>query len=819
MKIDTAPSEAQGALRTRARILLRVDEALRSRVRSGIHRVIVQMARALPDHAETHLVRWDRQAGHLRPIDRHEFDVLFGPTDWPAGLTPNPAARRVGYRFDTLVPCDEDTWLLNPDVPIHEPDGVEILARAITQCREYGAGVASIFYDLIPATNPAYAGDRAAYLSYLCEIARSDLVLPISQYSADALRGFWGELDHRLADTRIVAAPLAETSPHVDRLAMADEGGRNKIVLIGAVEPRKRQTEFLRAYAAARKTSPALAALEVCIVGSLHPAVAREFGQLVRQTPNVRYLDHAPDTEIADLMRHAAFSAFVSDDEGFGLPITESLAAGVPCLCASFGAMAEVAEGGGCLTVDVRDQAALESALRRLAEDDALRARLRREIDARPRRSWADYARTLVATLLQARSVPPANGGEVVDVGGLKPSQKADLLALAKADVVTAPDQATADRFIRGAAEAEIDLLLPSRWIVGDAPRAEAAGRRLAAHRQRLDRIGQIERRYAAARAGLADQVAPRPVFLRIVVSTYNRRAFVVENVAWLLRALKDQRDVELVVVDNASTDGTAEALRRAHGARLQLIVNTANVGMLGNIRACSQLPGAEYVWVIGDDDFVVPDQIGALVAGLKAHRGVPLAALNFAVYHREKLGPADHGGALIAARTPLAPHAVASGVYDIRTIAAQHDNLFTAIYGVIWRQDVLAAAYDHPFSGKPFDSLVESIPCTKTILESFAAAPAYWRQPVAIVGNAHNSWTRHRPRWHGRLMAEAIGLARDAGVDPSTLWPWARLQADLYEEAFAAARQNGFAPQMAQSDYDLAWPLFRRRLSGSEPS
>jgi glycosyltransferase involved in cell wall biosynthesis len=819
MTIDTAPPETQDARRIRPRILLRVDEALRSPVRSGIHRVIVQIARALPDHAETHLVRWDRLAGHLRPIDRQEFDLLFGPTDWPPGLTPNPAARRVGYRFDTLVPCDEDTWLLNPDVPIHEPDGVEILARAITQCREYGAGVASIFYDLIPATNPAYAGDRAAYLSYLCEIARSDLVLPISRYSADALREFWGRVDTRLADTSIVVAPLAETAPHHDRPVIADGAGRTKIVLIGAVEPRKRQTEFLRAYAAARKTSPALAALEVCVVGSLHPAVAREFGQLVRQTPNVRYLDHAPDAEIADLMRHAAFTAFVSDDEGFGLPITESLAAGVPCLCASFGAMAEVAEGGGCLTVDVRDQVALEAALRRLAEDDALRARLRREIDARPSRTWADYAGALVTALLQARAVPPADGGVIVDVDGLDPFREADLLALAQADVVTAPDQAAADRFIQGAAEAEIDLLLPSRWIVDDPARAQAAGRRLAAHRQRLERIGRIEHRYAAARTSLAAQVAPRPVFLRIVVSTYNRRAFVVENVGWLLRALKNQRDVELVVVDNASTDGTVEALRRAHGARLNLIVNTANVGMLGNIRTCSQLAGAEYVWVIGDDDFVAPDQIGAVVAGLKANLGVPLAALNFAVYHRERLGPADHGAALIAGRTPLAPRAIDSGAHAVRTIAAQHDNLFTAIYGVIWRQDVLAAAYDHPFSGKPFDSLVEAIPCTKTILESFAAAPAYWHHPVAIVGNAHNSWTRHRPRWHGRLMAEAIGLARDAGVDLAILWPWARLQADLYEEAFAIARQEGFSPRMEQADYDLAWPLFRRRLSGSEPS
>ena len=49
------------------------------------------------------------------------------------------------------------------------------------------------------------------------------------------------------------------------------------------------------------------------------------------------------------MYRECAFAAFPSVEEGYGLPIIESLWFGKPCLCAGFGSMAEIAEAGGCL--------------------------------------------------------------------------------------------------------------------------------------------------------------------------------------------------------------------------------------------------------------------------------------------------------------------------------------------------------------------------------------------------------------------------------------------------------------------------------------
>ncbi len=88
--------------------------------------------------------------------------------------------------------------------------------------------------------------------------------------------------------------------------------------------------------------------------------------------------------------------------EGFGLPITESLWHGRPCICADFGVMAEHARGGGCLTVDTRDAAALAEAIRQLATDASLRHRLAREAIERPLKTWREYADDIVLALDEA---------------------------------------------------------------------------------------------------------------------------------------------------------------------------------------------------------------------------------------------------------------------------------------------------------------------------------------------------------------------------------------------------------------------------------
>lgn len=95
----------------------------------------------------------------------------------------------------------------------------------------------------------------------------------------------------------------------------------------------------------------------------------------------------------------------VSLHEGYGIPVVEALAKGVPVLTSDYGSLAEVAAAGGCLTVDPRDPEAIAAGMRTLLTDDALVDRLRREAAARPARSWEQYATEVWDALVDGREV------------------------------------------------------------------------------------------------------------------------------------------------------------------------------------------------------------------------------------------------------------------------------------------------------------------------------------------------------------------------------------------------------------------------------
>ncbi len=792
---------------SRPQLLYLLGATLGQLRRSGVHRVAVETARALATRADLHLVRYDTLEGGLRHLDTEEIDDVFGAGDWPPGVRVDPRARRVGRPFREGFDRSKPTWLLVPEVVWHEPQGTEKLARAISQCRTWGVRTAHIFYDLIPIHNPVYQGGAAPHAAYVAELVRTDLIMAISADSGDQLAAYWAAQGVQKTP-RIVAAPLPDGgfSKATPRAAADAPARTGPIALIGTVEPRKRQMQVLKAFAAARAKSPEAAKRKLLVIGSLHPYVANDFNAFLARNPWVVYRDYVSDAELSSAFATAEFTVFASDDEGYGLPIAESLTAGAPCLCANFGAMGEIAAGGGCFAVDVRDDAALEAALTALCEQPAELARLHREIAARKFKTWGDYADTLLRHMAEVDAASDASA----------PAAPGDDDGLPQ---VMAFDSAAArTRFIETTDRSVEPRLLPSRLAIGEAQAAEM-GATLAAETARRARIAATEAAYRAACTAAARQHPShplRPIFLRLLISTYNRRDFVTANVQWLLKSVLPATDVtiDLVVVDGGSTDGTVKALSEIVDPRFTLVESPANVGMLGGWRESAKLRDAFYVWVVGDDDYIRPKEFGAIVKALQANVGVPLAAVNFGVYHRAAWNPGDQVEQLLAEAHPMAAAPAPSGLIPTARAAEQHDNLFTAIYTIVWRADVLSATYDHAFDGLPFSNMIEAIPCTEAILGEYGACDILWWGHPALAGNAHNSWSHHRPRWHGLVMPQAFALARDVGVDPLLLQQWADMHLNLFREALAIARERGAPHGLTPAMLELAHIHFRQDVS-----
>lgn len=813
-----------------------------TRARSGIHRVCVELASALCHLTPTRLVGWDEIDGQLRFLDYDEtHDLFLG--DIPEPIKIPLESRRVNCRFADIV-SDSPTHFLFPEIPYHLPHGNEIFSRIITQCREAGISTSAIYYDAIPVTNNGYSNLRRPHIDYLTELVRLDSILAISQTSAEGLANLMQEagllsadFEHFKSRLNVVLLPEGTFQPVPDTVE------KNGILMLGSVEPRKRQLHVMRAINELRLSCPSIAKMKVDVVGSLHPEVAEQFQEEIAKNPKAKWHHYIADAKVESLYATAAFSVFASNDEGYGLPIAESLVRGVPCITANFGSMQEVAAGGGCLTVDVNDNSALRDAIRRLAEDDELRQELREQIEHRFFRTWNDYAKDILDGLSNTRTLWPDttvapielslafcylkldeigrpqdglifwseimpemipnpetvvatiwNGSEAA----LKDMEGAEWKALCASDVACFANEGSFIAVMNLAAERNLQSLLPSRIVI-ESNRTElekkAYSMLLQAARGKAVRlkVSYEERMYARVRKHFAPQGELTTRILSLVISTYNRKNFVVANAHWLSNQIaRFGGKVDLTIVDNASTDGSWAALQSLVGVpHVSLVQNPANVGMLGNLRVCSALQLARHVWITGDDDFITADALDEVVTQLEKNPGLSLGFVNFAVYHRHSLSTHDSPSSLQKEGTVLGTSPAPNGMRRVCEIAAEHDNLFTAVYPILFRSDLLSACFNYPFQGVPFIDLVESVPTTKMILGTYAQCEAFWFGGVGIVGNAFNSWSRHRPRWHAHLMPLVFEAAREAGVDEHKLRIWADAHLGLYEEAVGIARDH----------------------------
>ncbi len=136
----------------------------------------------------------------------------------------------------------------------------------------------------------------------------------------------------------------------------------------------------------------------------------REIARLRKDGHAVEVLRGIDDAALLRAYRDADFTVFPSLHEGYGLPVAESLALGVPVITSNYGSTAEIAADGGCLVIDPRDDDDLTAAMRRLLTDPAVLADLRAQIARRPRRTWDDFAAELWTGLVEPLAELPTGG-------------------------------------------------------------------------------------------------------------------------------------------------------------------------------------------------------------------------------------------------------------------------------------------------------------------------------------------------------------------------------------------------------------------------
>ncbi|MBV8820951.1 MAG: glycosyltransferase family 4 protein [Acidobacteriaceae bacterium] len=227
--------------------------------------------------------------------------------------------------------------------------------------RHYRHAVAT-FHDLFVLTAEYSTEDfRQRFAAQARQAAqRSDLVIAVSQFTASQVERLLGFPRERI---RVI--------PHgVRRPASVQPGSaREKLILfVGAIQVRKNVARLVRAFEAVPS------GWKLVLAGSYGYGAEQAIDAVSRsrRRNDIVLTGYVTADELESLYQRAAVFAFPSLDEGFGMPVLEAMAHGIPVLTSNGSALREIA-GDAALLVDPQHEESIAEGLRCLVQDEELR--------------------------------------------------------------------------------------------------------------------------------------------------------------------------------------------------------------------------------------------------------------------------------------------------------------------------------------------------------------------------------------------------------------------------------------------------------------
>jgi len=106
-----------------------------------------------------------------------------------------------------------------------------------------------------------------------------------------------------------------------------------------------------------------------------------------------------------------------------------------------------------------------------------------------------------------------------------------------------------------------------------------------------------------------------------VIVPIYNQLSFIRETVESVLA--QDHQNIELVLSDDGSTDGTSEVLREyaaQEPERVKMVASDENTGIAGAFNRALDAHRGDYIAWLGGDDVMLPGKLSRQVAALQLH-------------------------------------------------------------------------------------------------------------------------------------------------------------------------------------------------------
>jgi O-antigen biosynthesis alpha-1,2-mannosyltransferase len=253
--------------------------------------------------------------------------------------------------------------LLQPPVPTFRADLFHALNQRVD--RRPARRVVSTFHDLFVMTGDYSSPEfRLRFTEQARRAAQnSDWIITVSEFTADQVSSLLN-----FNRTRIRVIPHGVHAPPV----VARQPQTNTILFVGALQVRKNVARLVEAFERLPRD------YRLVLAGAPTGYQAAAICQRIQESPSrdrIEVAGYVSAQELERLYSQAAVFAFPSLDEGFGIPVLEAMARGIPVMTSAGSALPEVA-GAAALLVNPLEVDEIESALRRLLSEPALREEL-----------------------------------------------------------------------------------------------------------------------------------------------------------------------------------------------------------------------------------------------------------------------------------------------------------------------------------------------------------------------------------------------------------------------------------------------------------
>ncbi len=539
-----------------------------------------------------------------RLAHRPGFDVRFMVRDGDqARSSAYLAAKKlpgIGFPASVDMPAEEADILLSPF-------GVAP-ARWLM---DPGVLQAHIVYDLIGIRRPEFFSAVAAaeVRDIIDSLDEHTVVFAISDYTRDDLLACRPDLD----PAQVTVIPLAagpSFRPCSDMAARQAVRAKYAIppevpyvLSLATLEVRKNLDRVVEAF---------VRRLERQLSSPMHLVLAGMSGWKLEQLEaaleaagpwrqRIVLTGFVEDEDLSALYSDALCFVYLSRYEGFGLPPLEAMACGTPVICADNSSLPEVVGDAGIL-LDADDVEGVAAAIEGLEASAPERARLSQAGIARAERfSWERCADIVAETLQRAwlrHQERPSNRRRLALLPGALATGSIGGDGMREASVLGYLNGSRGPRFHVQPQEAAAGRTWP-QWADALPPQAAATGRVEGGRRTR----GEFK-------TGTAE--LPLVSFVTVVRNNTQTLARTIDSVQQ-----QTYPNVEHIVLDGASTDGTLDLIRR-YGDRLDYFVSEPDSGLYDAVNKAIPLARGQLICVLNSDDWLEPDAAALAVRRMK---------------------------------------------------------------------------------------------------------------------------------------------------------------------------------------------------------